>query len=177
LKWENVDFNHNSIRICEVFVAGKFKNKTKTEETRVVPMLPQLQHRMKLWHMTWQYPSNGLVFPNQAGNNPININDISAASSSLRLSESASTIMGYTLADGGSEPCSLRRGATLEETSVAMGNSPSVVFAHYFKKQNSKLAVSGVAKLKASMLGSGVLDTRKFSNTPLMLPTGRDCEQ
>lgn len=151
LRWENIDLNNGSIHICEVFVAGKFKKSTKTEENRTVPMLPQLRNRMKLWHMTWQYPSNGLVFPNQAGDKPININDVSARIIGPTLEKIGLDWKGLYACRRGFGTLLVNAGATLEETAVAMGNSPDVVFRHYFKKQNTKLAVSGMAKLRAAM--------------------------
>jgi len=172
LRWENVDLNNGSIKVCEVFVAGKFRKTTKTEETRTVPMLPQLLNRMKIWHMTWQHPSNGLVFPNQAGDNPININDVSARIIGPALERVGLDWYGLYACRRGFGTVLVNAGATLEETSVAMGNSPSVVFAHYFKKQNSKLAANGIAKLRASMLGSGEIEMRKFQSPTLELTAG-----
>jgi len=172
LRWENVDLNESSIKVCESFVAGKFKKTTKTEENRIVPMLPQLRHRMKLWNMTWQHPSNGLVFPNQAGDKPININDVSARIIGPALERVGLDWYGLYACRRGFGTILVEAGATLEETSVAMGNSPSVVFAHYFKKQNSKLAVSGIAKLRASMLGSGEISIQKFRDVPELTAGG-----
>jgi hypothetical protein len=47
-------------------------------------------------------------------------------------------------------------GATLDEVADAMGNSPDVVFKHYFKDKESKLAASGMAKLATATHGTSV---------------------
>ena len=44
-------------------------------------------------------------------------------------------------------------GATLDEVADAMGNSPDVVFRHYFKDKESKLAAKGMEKLRLAMGG------------------------
>src|SRR5947208_13598045 len=75
LQWENV--SADAISVKEAYVAGAHKG-TKTGRTRTVPMLPQLQHRMRLWAMAYQFPTSGWLFPNQGGNTPININDLGA---------------------------------------------------------------------------------------------------
>ena len=45
-------------------------------------------------------------------------------------------------------------GASLEETSQAMGNSPTVCYRHYYLPRESKLAASGIAKLNVALNGT-----------------------
>jgi integrase len=148
LDWKDVHFNENYIHVCQVFVVGELKLTTKTEETRDVPLLKQLRNRLKLWHA--EGTGTGLVFQNRAGD-AININDLSSRTI-------ASALKGTDLKWHGLYSCRraygtllVNAGATLEETSVAMGNSPEVVFKHYFKKQNSKLAFNASNKLERAM--------------------------
>ena len=160
LRWENVNFDESSMHICEVFVSGQFKKTTKTDENREVPLLPTIQKRLRLWHAERLHPREGLVFPNQKGDKPININDLS------------SRIIGPTLEKHGLDWWTLyacRRGfgtllvnagASLEEASLAMGNNPQTMFRFYFKKQNSKLAVSGMRKLANALEASETSDSR-----------------
>jgi hypothetical protein len=56
-------------------------------------------------------------------------------------------------------------GATLDEVADAMGNSPDVVFKHYFKDKDSKLAAKGMAKLAAAMAG----ETEMTENEKLLI--------
>jgi hypothetical protein len=60
-------------------------------------------------------------------------------------------------------------GASLEEVADAMGNSPDVVFRHYFKDKGSKLAASGIAKLGAAL---NALTSNQASCSPRMLVAG-----
>ena len=57
-------------------------------------------------------------------------------------------------------------GASLEEVADAMGNSPDVVFRHYFKQKGSKLAASGIAKLGAAL---NALTSNQASVSPRIL--------
>src|SRR5438874_613476 len=57
-------------------------------------------------------------------------------------------------------------GASMEEVADAMGNSPDVVFRHYFKDKGSKLAASGIAKLGAAL---NLLTSNQASVSPRIL--------
>ena len=65
------------------FVAGTFKETTKTKKNRFVSFFPQLRDRLKLWAIEADAGRNvelsGWVFPNQRDSNPINVNDISSS--------------------------------------------------------------------------------------------------
>ena len=57
-------------------------------------------------------------------------------------------------------------GASMEEVADAMGNSPDVVFRHYFKDKGSKLAASGIAKLGAAL---NLLTSNQAIGSPRLL--------
>src|SRR5438132_1216191 len=146
LRWENV--TADSITIKEAYVAGSHKG-TKTGRTRTVVMLPQLRHRMRLWAMAYQFPTSGWVFPNQDGNTPININCLGARVIKTTLEALGMDWQGLYACRRGCGTLLVLAGASLEEVADILGNSPDVVFRHYFKAKGSKLAASGMAKLNA----------------------------
>jgi integrase len=129
-------------------VAGQFKKTTKTEENRTVPMLPQLRNRMKLWAMKWQYPTDGLCFPNQSGDKPININDVSARIIGPALKRLGLEWKGFYACRRGFGTTLYNMGASMEEIAAAMGNSPDTAFKHYVKDK-SITAAKGVARWAA----------------------------
>jgi len=136
LRWENVDLTLGTIQVCEAFVAGHFKKTTKTEENRTVPMLPQLRNRMKLWAMKWQYPVDGLVFSNQSGDKPININNVSARIIGPTLKKIGLEWKGFYACRRGFGTTLYNMGASMEEIAAAMGNSPDTAFKHYVKDKS-----------------------------------------
>jgi integrase len=148
LRWENVDLTLGTIQVCEAFVAGHFKKTTKTEENRTVPMLPQLRNRMKLWAMKWQYPVDGLVFSNQSGDKPININNVSARIIGPTLKKIGLEWKGFYACRRGFGTTLYNMGASMEEIAAAMGNSPDTAFKHYVKDK-SITAAKGVARWAA----------------------------
>lgn len=148
LRWENV--TEDRIVVKQAYVIGATKG-TKTGKTRTVVMLPQLRNRMKLWSMTWHYPTTGWVFPNQTGDAPININDLSSRVIKTALQKFGIDWLGFYSARRGFGTMLVLAGATLDEVADAMGNSPDVVFKHYFKDKTSTLAAKGIAKLAAAM--------------------------
>ena len=148
LRWENVDLTLGTIQVCEAFVAGHFKKTTKTEENRTVPMLPQLRNRMKLWAMKWQYPVDGLVFSNQSGDKPININNVSARIIGPTLKKIGLEWKGFYACRRGFGTTLYNMGASMEEIAAAMGNSPDTAFKHYVKDK-SVTAAKGVARWAA----------------------------
>ncbi len=157
LRWENVNFDESTILICEAFVSGQHKTTTKTARDRTVPMLAKLHDgtsallpRMRLWHAEWKHPSTGLVFPNQSGDKPININDLSSRIIGPMLKKHGLDWAGLYACRRGFGQLAVDANMTLEEASVCMGNSPDVMFRHYYKTRTSKLAHSGMAKLGES---------------------------
>jgi integrase len=148
LRWENV--TEDKIHVKQAYVVGTSKG-TKTGKNRTVVMLPQLRHRMKLWAMKWKYPTEGWVFPNQTGTAPINMNDLSSRVIATTLKKFGLEWQGFYSARRGFGTMLVLAGATLDEVADAMGNSPDVVFNHYFKDKTSTLAAKGIAKLAAAM--------------------------
>ena len=150
LRWENV--TADTLQVKEAYVAGSHKG-TKTGRTRTVVMLPQLRHRMRLWAMAYQFPTSGWVFPNQDGNTPININCLGARVIKTTLEALGMDWQGLYACRRGFGTLMVDAGASLEETSQAMGNSPTVCYRHYYLPRESKLAASGIAKLNAALNG------------------------
>jgi integrase len=140
----------DKIHVKQAYVVGTSKG-TKTGKNRTVVMLPQLRNRMKLWAMTWKYPTEGWVFPNQTGTAPINMNDLSSRVIATTLKKFGLEWQGFYSARRGFGTMLVLAGATLDEVADAMGNSPDVVFKHYFKDRDSTLAAKGIAKLAAAM--------------------------
>jgi len=158
LRWENVDLTLGTIQVCEAFVAGHFKKTTKTEENRTVPMLPQLRNRMKLWAMKWQYPVDGLVFSNQSGDKPININNVSARIIGPTLKRIGLEWKGFYACRRGFGTTLYNMGASMEEIAAAMGNSPDTAFKHYVKDK-SITAAKGVARWASLDEGASMMLT------------------
>jgi integrase len=148
LRWENV--TENAIVVNQAYVIGATKG-TKTGKNRTVVMLPQLRNRMKIWGMKWHSPTTGWVFPNQSGDAPININDLSSRVIKTTLKKAGLDWLGFYSARRGFGTMLVLAGATLDEVADAMGNSPDVVFRHYFKDKTSSLAAKGIAKVAAAM--------------------------
>jgi integrase len=165
LRWENV--SADAITVKAAYVAGDHKG-TKTGRTRTVVMLPQLQQRLKLWAMAYGYPTSGWLFPNQGGNIPINLNDLGARILKTTLEKIGMEWQGFYACRRGFGTLMVLAGASLEEVADAMGNSPDVVFKHYFKDKGSKLAASGIAKLGAALNAL----TSKVASSPRMLQAG-----
>jgi integrase len=165
LRWENVDLNNGTIHVCEAFVVGKFKKTTKTEEDRTVTMLPQLRNRFKLWALTWQHPTTGLVFPNKSGNNPVNINDISARIIGPTLEKAGLDWYGLYACRRGCGTELYNHGATIEDIAAFLGNSPAVAYKNYVKDK-ARSAARGAAKWSAALVEES--DGRKFRDTPAL---------
>lgn len=165
LRWENV--TEARIHVRQAYVNGNFKG-TKTGKNRSVNMLPTLQHQMRIWAMTQQHPKTGWVFPNQSGDAPINMNDLGARVIADTLKESGLDWQGFYACRRGFGTMLVLAGATLDEVADAMGNSPDVVFKHYFKDKDSRLAAKGMAKLAAAMAG----ETEPTENERLLIAGG-----
>src|SRR5437763_8214262 len=166
-RWEKV--TADTLQVREAYVAGSHKG-TKTGRTRTVAMLPQLRHRMRLWAMAYQFPTSGWVFPNQDGNTPININCLGARVIKTTLEALGMDWQGLYACRRGFGTLMVDAGASLEETSQAMGNSPTVCYRHYYLPRESKLAASGIAKLNAAL--NGMTASNQASCSPRMLETG-----
>jgi integrase len=164
LRWENIQ---DRIHVTKAYVAGDFKG-TKTGKSRYIPILPALRHRLKLWAMRSSYPKTGWVFPNQRGT-PINMNDLSARIIGPTLKKIGMEWEGFYALRRGFGTMMVLAGATLDEVADAMGNSPDVVFKHYFKDKESKLAASGMAKLATAMAGKAEEPGRMFRSEPRLL--------
>jgi hypothetical protein len=108
--------------------------------------------------MTWHYPTNGWIFPNQSGDAPININDLSSRVIKTTLDKFNLDWLGFYSARRGFGTMLVLAGATLDEVADAMGNSPDVVFRNYFKDKNSTLAAKAIAKTARAMLEAGTQD-------------------
>jgi integrase len=165
LRWENV--SADTIHVKEAYVAGDHKG-TKTGRTRTVVMLPQLQHRMRLWAMASNYPTSGWLFPNQGGNTPISINGVSSRVLKTTLEALGMEWEGLYACRRGFGTMMVLAGASAEETCKAMGNSIDVVMKHYFKDKEYKLAASGIAKLGAALNAS----TSNLASSPRILQAG-----
>jgi integrase len=106
---------------------------------------------MKEWRMKWGNPTNGWVFPNQANGGPMNMNDTSSRVIKTTLEKAELKWEGFYAARRGFGTMLVLAGATLDEVADAMGNSPDVVFRHYFKDKTSSLAAKGIAKVAAAL--------------------------
>ena len=101
--------------------------------------------------MQQEYPTTGWVFPNGQGNAPINMNDLSSRVIADTLKEADLDWYGFYACRRGFGTMMVLAGCTLDEVADAMGNSPDVVFKHYFKDKESKLAARGMARLAQAM--------------------------
>jgi integrase len=158
LDWKDVPFGENYIHVCQVFVSGKLKLATKTDEARDVPMVPQIRHRLKLWHD--ESTRTGLVFQNRSGD-AININDLSSRSIAKALKKAGLEWRGLYAARRGHGTELYNHGSTLEEIAAVMGNSPEVAFKNYVKDK-SRTAAKGVAKWAAALAGEPVSENDRL---------------
>jgi integrase len=150
LRWENVNLDEGGLYICGAFVVGKHKDTTKTSENRTVVMLPTLRHRLKIWATENQHPKDGLVFPNQSGDAPVNINDLGDRIIEPTLTKVGLTWHGLYACRRGYGTALFEAGATVEEIAANMGNSVEVAFKNYVKSKG-KTAARGMEKLAAAM--------------------------
>ena len=68
LKWKYVDFEHEVIRVREVFSAGEAEENAKTESSiRDIPMLPMVKDAL-MQHWEARDPDNEYVFTTREGN-------------------------------------------------------------------------------------------------------------
>jgi integrase len=157
LKWEDVDFDKNRMLIRAAFVAGSFKETTKTKKSRYVSFFPQLRDRLQLWAMDARRGQDveltGWVFPNQSDSNPINVNDLGARVIKTTCKKFGLKWHGLYACRRGFGTLLYLAGCTLAEVADAMGNSPEVVFENYFKDKESTLGAQAVAKTAAAMSG------------------------
>jgi integrase len=158
LKWENVNLDVGTIYVKHAYVAGDFKG-TKTGKNRTVVMLPQLRDRFKLW--TLRRRDAEWVFPNQSGMEPIRVNDISSRVIKKACEKAGLDWKGLYAARRGFGTLMVLAGATLDEVADAMGNTPDVVFRHYFKDKKSTLAAKGIAKLQVALASEPERELRK----------------
>jgi hypothetical protein len=79
------------------------------------------------------------------------MNDLSSRVIATTLKKFGLEWQGFYSARRGFGTMLVLAGATLDEVADAMGNSPDVVFNHYFKDKTSTLAAKGIAKLAAAM--------------------------
>lgn len=172
LKWEDVDFDKNRMLIRAAFVAGSFKETTKTNKNRYVYFFPQLRDRLTLWAMDARGGQDvkltGWVFPNQSDSNPINVNDISSRVIAKTCKKFGLKWHGLYACRRGFGTLLVLAGAVLVEVADAMGNSPDVVFEHYFKDKESTLGGQAIAKAAAAMAGKQTPGNRTLE-APLTL--------
>ena len=74
LCWEDVNLQAGKLRLHQAYVRGNLGT-TKTEIDVKLPMLKLVIGLFKAWHQQSGEPSEGWVFPNQRGKEPINIRD------------------------------------------------------------------------------------------------------
>jgi hypothetical protein len=113
---------------------------------------------MKLWAMKWQYPVDGLVFSNQSGDKPININNVSARIIGPTLKRIGLEWKGFYACRRGFGTTLYNMGASMEEIAAAMGNSPDTAFKHYVKDK-SITAAKGVARWASLDEGASMMLT------------------
>jgi integrase len=138
LKWENVDLTTSRIKIKNAFVAGSFKG-TKNKKIRTLDILPQLQHRLRLWAMREGHPTQGWVFPNSDGN-PVNINDLSSRIIAKTLKTIGLSWEGLYAMRRGFCTAMVNAGATYLQVADAAGNTPEMIQNHYYRDKDSTLA-------------------------------------
>jgi integrase len=74
LCWEDVNLKAGKLRLHQAYVRG-ILGTTKTDIDVTLPMLKMVIGLFKSWHQQSGEPSEGWVFPNQGGKDPINIRD------------------------------------------------------------------------------------------------------
>lgn len=74
LCWEDVNLKAGRLRLHQAFVRGNLGT-TKTDMDVQLPMLKMVTGIFKAWHEQSKEPAKGWVFPNESGENPINIRD------------------------------------------------------------------------------------------------------
>jgi integrase len=154
LKWENVQLDAvtrsgndsliGTLHVCEAYVNGKFKDETKTGESRTVAMQPELLEHFKSWAALWHHPTDGLVFPNQEGDKPIDIHNMVARFIKPTLVKAKINWHGLYACRRGFGTILFNHGATVEQIAAAMGNSVEVAFRNYVKDK-TKTGAKGIA--------------------------------
>jgi integrase len=152
LRWENISLNDNRIAIKQAYVSGDLKG-TKTGKDRYINMLPALAHRMRLWAMVQGHPTTGWLLPNRSGEKPVVMNDLSARIIGPALKKVGMEWHSFYALRRGGITAMVLAGGTLEEVADFAGNSPDVIYQHYFKDKESKLAARGMAKWAAALNG------------------------
>ena len=74
LCWEDVNLKAGKLRLHQAYVRGNLGT-TKTDIDVTLPMLKMVIGLFKSWHQESGDPTDGWVFPNQGGKDPINIRD------------------------------------------------------------------------------------------------------
>jgi integrase len=74
LCWEDVNIKAGRLRLHQAYVRGNLGT-TKTDIDVMLPMLKMVIGLFTAWHQQSGEPSEGWVFPNQRGKDPINIRD------------------------------------------------------------------------------------------------------
>lgn len=166
LKWSCVDFDRNRLHIKAAFVAGKFKNSTKTKTDkksgeRFVSMdIGPMRSRMNFWKKeAGDVAGDSYVFTNPSGA-AINVNMMSARLLAKACEKAGLDWRGLYAARRGFGTLLYLAGATLAQVADAMGNSPDVVFEHYFKDKESTLGAEGTAMAANHLLNGGNRDAK-----------------
>src|SRR5439155_20173081 len=111
-----------------------------------------------------------MVFPNQDGNTRINMNCLGGRVIKSTLEALGMEWHGLYACRRGFGTLMVDAGASLEETSQAMGNSPTVCYRHYYLPRESKRAASGIAKLNAAL--NGMTASNQVIGSPRLLQSG-----
>jgi integrase len=143
LRWDAVDFEHETVTVHEAYVYGQHKSSTKTGRDRVVPFRDRLTPVLKSWWEATGRPQSGLVFSNRDGR-PVNLNSL--ADRVIRPICEATGIswdgFGFYALRRGYGSLLVKAGWSCEEVAQAMGNTRDVVWKYYFVDRQCELAAN-----------------------------------
>jgi integrase len=143
LRWEAIDFEHETLTVREAYVYGRHKASTKTGRDRVVPFRDRLTPVLKSWWEANGRPQSGLVFSNRNGR-PVNLNSL--ADRVIRPTCEKTGVswdgFGFYALRRGYGSLLVRSGWSCEEVAQAMGNTRDVVWKYYFVDHQCELAAN-----------------------------------
>lgn len=113
-------------------------------------MLPELRAALKRWHAENGHPSTGLLFPNRAGDKPINVNDVSARIIKKTLNKVGLKWHGLYACRRGFATLAAEYDLSYETLAAILGNSRETA-EKYYVKGKSRVASRGLGKLAAGM--------------------------
>jgi integrase len=145
LKWE--DFADGQVHVQRGFVR-RYLSDLKTESSnRIVPLIPQVQVLLELWHKRSGKPAAGWLFPNRTNTRPINLRDMARNHIKPILADAGVEWKGYHAGRHGFGTKLTELTGNLIAAQEGLGHSNQIVTGMFYDMKKPKALASGMKRL------------------------------